>query len=103
MSESSPAAKAALTVDQAAAVARLARLTPDADLLARFASQCNDILAAMESLGEVDTEGVAPLFSPMDHAPVLREDVVTQRFPRDAILANAPDTDGSFFIVPKIV
>jgi aspartyl-tRNA(Asn)/glutamyl-tRNA(Gln) amidotransferase subunit C len=34
---------------------------------------------------------------------VLREDAVTNRPDREALLANAPDRDGPFFKVPKII
>ncbi|AGW14914.1 Asp-tRNA(Asn)/Glu-tRNA(Gln) amidotransferase subunit GatC [Megalodesulfovibrio gigas] len=92
-----------LSSKDAAAIARLARLSPDDALLERFARQANDILAAMETLAEVDTAGVAPLYSPMEHAPVLREDVALQVHSREDLLANAPETDGQFFMVPRIV
>lgn len=92
-----------LRLQDAAAIARLARLAPDDALLERFARQASDILAAMETLAEVDTAGVAPLYSPMEHAPVLREDVVLQVHPREELLATAPETDGQFFMVPRIV
>ncbi|GAB7082132.1 Asp-tRNA(Asn)/Glu-tRNA(Gln) amidotransferase subunit GatC [Megalodesulfovibrio paquesii] len=92
-----------LSARDAAAIARLARLAPDEALLERFARQANDILAAMETLAEVDTTGVAPLYSPMEHAPVLREDEILQVHSREALLANAPETDGQFFMVPRIV
>lgn len=99
MSASSPG----LTPDQAAAIAKLARLAPGPALLNRFAAQSVDILSAMETLAEVDTSGVSPMYSPMEHAAVLREDTAKQVHSRDAILQNAPETDGEFFIVPRIV
>ncbi|MEA5088673.1 Asp-tRNA(Asn)/Glu-tRNA(Gln) amidotransferase subunit GatC, partial [Solidesulfovibrio sp.] len=47
--------------------------------------------------------GVEPLYSPVLHETPLREDKAAKAFSRDNILANAPATDGQFFIVPKIV
>ena len=92
-----------ISPEQAAKVAKLARLRLDAAKLERFAGQMDDILAYMETLSSVDTTGVEPLYGPVDHATPLREDVVVKTCTRDAILKNAPATDGQFFVVPKIV
>jgi aspartyl-tRNA(Asn)/glutamyl-tRNA(Gln) amidotransferase subunit C len=35
--------------------------------------------------------------------PALRDDVVTNQPDPEALLANAPDRDGTFFKVPKII
>ncbi|EHJ49405.1 glutamyl-tRNA(Gln) amidotransferase, C subunit [Solidesulfovibrio carbinoliphilus subsp. oakridgensis] len=89
--------------DEVAKVAKLARLRLDDDSLEAFAGQMDGILAYMETLGAVDTDGVEPLYSPVLHETPLRADVATKACARDRILANAPATDGQFFIVPKIV
>lgn len=92
-----------ITVADATKIAKLARLELDDAKLQRFADQCNDILDYMEKLGELDTSKVEPLYSPSEHGTVYREDVALARCTRDDILANAPESDGRFFIVPKIV
>ncbi len=92
-----------LSAQDAARVARLARLNIDEETLGRFAEQFNEILSYMDKLGELDTSGVEPLYSPSEHATVLREDKAVNRPRREEILANAPEDDGRFFIVPKIV
>jgi len=84
-------------------IATLARLRLDQDTLERVAGQCNDILGYMDTLAEVDTANVEPLYRPVEHGAVYREDVVVKHCRRDEVLANAPETDGVFFIVPKIV
>ncbi len=84
-------------------IAGLARLDPDPAQLERFARQCTDIIAYVDLLNEVDTVNVDPLYSPVDHETAFREDAAVPRETRDAMLANAPETDGAFFIVPKIV
>ncbi len=89
--------------EQAAKIAKLARLRLDDDKIERFAGQMDDILAYMETLSAVDTQGVEPLYGPVEHTTVTRPDVVTKTCTRDEILANAPQTDGQFFVVPKIV
>ena len=92
-----------ISSEDAAKVAKLARLRLDDDKLERFAGQMDGILAYMETLGSVDTAGVEPLYSPVTHETPMRADVASKGCTRDQILANAPATDGQFFIVPKNV
>ncbi len=92
-----------ISSEDAAKVVKLARLRLDDDKIERFAGQMDDILAYMETLGSVDTAGVEPLYSPVTHETPMRADVASKGCSRDQILANAPATDGQFFIVPKIV
>ena len=92
-----------LTQDRMAHLALLARLAPKPDELARFGAQCDDILQYMDVLAQVDTNGVMPLYSPVEHDSAVRPDEAVARRTRDEVLANAPQTDGTFFVVPRIV
>lgn len=92
-----------ITPDAVARIASLARLDLPEDKLGLFAEQLGDVLAYMDKLGELDTSAVEPLYSPVDKPTPCREDVVVKEFTREEILANAPQTDGEFFIVPRIV
>lgn len=92
-----------ISPEQAAKIAKLARLRLDQDKLERFAGHMDDILAYMETLGQVRTAGVEPLYSPVEHAAPTRSDTPARTCSRDDVLANAPQTDGQYFIVPKIV
>lgn len=86
-----------------AAMASLARLDlPDATM-ERFAGQLDQVLDYMAKLAELDTAGVEPLYSPVEQPAPLRPDEAVREFDRQDILANAPRSDGRFFIVPKIV
>lgn len=93
-------------------VAKLARLdlaeglTPaEAETkLARFAKQFDDIVALMDTLSEVNTAGVEPLYWPLSAEPAPpREDVAVKTNTREELLQNAPEQDGQFFVVPRIV
>ncbi len=84
-------------------VAQLARLAPAQDKLNLFAEQLADILGYMDKLSEVDTRGVPPMFSPVEHVTVTRPDVVQKKYERKEILANAPEHNGTYFIVPRII
>ena len=84
-------------------VARLASIRVEDDRLAPLAAELSGILAWIEQLGEVDTEGVAPMAATEAVTLPMREDVVTDGGDRDAILANAPKSERGFFVVPKVV
>jgi len=84
-------------------VARLARIRVEDDRLAPLAAELSAIMAWIEQLDEVDTEGVAPMASTEAVTLPMREDVVTDGGDRAAILANAPRTERGFFVVPKVV
>lgn len=91
------------TPEQAAKVATLARLRLPEDKLERLAAQMGDILTYMDTLAACDTTGVEPLYSPVEHSTPLRMDVAVKNIDRADILAQAPESDGRFFVVPKIV
>ena len=86
-----------------AKIARLARIHIAEEKQAALASELSNILGWVEQLGEVNTDDVAPMTSVVEVRLPEREDVITDGDCRDDILANAPDTDGSFFVVPKVV
>jgi len=90
----------AAEVEKVAALARL-RLSPDK--VEQFVGRFNDILEYIHTLNEVDTGDAPPLYSPVTHSTVFREDVERKEFDRQALLTNAPDSDGRFFVVPRIV
>ncbi len=92
-----------ITPEEVAKVARLARLDLPQNKLTLFAGQLGDILTYMDKLSEIDTSDVEPMFSPVKHVTVTRPDVVNKEYEREDILSNAPEQDGEYFIVPRIV
>ena len=84
-------------------VARLARLALTDDELERMREQLNGILAYIEKLNELDTEGVEPTSHAVPMLNVMRDDEPGACLPRDEALANAPDRAGEFFRVPRII
>ena len=86
-----------------ARVARLARLALTADELERFGRQLDDVLAYIAALDELDTAEVEPTSHPLPLATPFRGDEVGAGLPREAALANAPETDGEAFVVPKVL
>ncbi|MFW5818440.1 MAG: Asp-tRNA(Asn)/Glu-tRNA(Gln) amidotransferase subunit GatC [Desulfovermiculus sp.] len=85
-----------------AAIADLARLECEQGTLHTFARQLDDILKYMDKLNELDTAGVKPLYSPVRHGAAFRQDEVNLEYTRDELLGNAPESDGTYFIVPKV-
>lgn len=91
-----------LSLDQVKKVATLARLEmSDADL-AKMADQLNNILAYVDELATVNTDGVEPLAHPLPLQNVFRDDVPVPSLPVDAALQNAPTRLADFFGVPAV-
>ena len=84
-------------------VAHLARIQVAEAELAPMAAELSGILAWIEQLNEVDTEGVAPMASTEAVSLPMREDVVTDGGDPAVVLANAPKADRGFFVAPKVV
>ena len=57
----------------------------------------------VEKLNELDTTGIEPLLHMSDGVNVLREDEVQGSIERKEALKNAPEQDGVFFKVPKVI
>lgn len=92
-----------LNKEQVAKVARLARIKMTDEKLDVIAPELNNIINWVEMLGEVDTDAVEPLPSPVDIPLKMRKDEVTDGGYQKDILANAPETLEGFFVVPKVV
>jgi aspartyl-tRNA(Asn)/glutamyl-tRNA(Gln) amidotransferase subunit C len=94
-----------MSVDQATVrrVAHLARIAVTEDEVAHLQGELNSILAFVEQLNELDTEGVEPMTSVTPMKLPLREDVVTDGHYPARVLANAPLAEDGFFAVPKVV
>jgi aspartyl-tRNA(Asn)/glutamyl-tRNA(Gln) amidotransferase subunit C len=84
-------------------VAHLARLKVTDAERERLSRELGDILTYVELLNEVDTEGVEPMAHAIELTNVLRDDVPQPSLPREQALANAPSTDGRYFLVPAIL
>src|SRR4051812_3820802 len=84
-------------------VAKLARLALPEEKLQRYAAQLESILGYVDKLAEVETAGVEPMAHALPVKNVFRADVAQPPLPLDKVLQNAPDTDGPFFKVPKVI
>jgi aspartyl-tRNA(Asn)/glutamyl-tRNA(Gln) amidotransferase subunit C len=84
-------------------VAYLARLGLTDDELTRLEGQLNHILDQYAKLAEIDTDDIPPTAQTIELENILRDDVATPSLPAEAVLANAPERDGDFFVVPAIL
>jgi aspartyl-tRNA(Asn)/glutamyl-tRNA(Gln) amidotransferase subunit C len=85
-------------------IAHLARIAVKNDEeVVHLQGEINAVLAFVEQLAEVNVEGVEPMTSVTPMEMKKREDVVNDGGIADAILANAPEREDHFFLVPKVV
>lgn len=92
-----------ITREEVQRVALLARLRLTAQEESQLTEQLDHILGYMEKLDELDTSNVELFSHAVDAVNAMREDIVTNRPNADALLANAPDRDATYFKVPKII
>ena len=88
------------TVDE---VAHLARLEFNEEGKAEILNDMNRMLAFVDKLIEMDTDGVEPLIYMTDEKNVMREDEPLQTITQKEALKNAPKKDSDYFKVPKVI
>jgi aspartyl-tRNA(Asn)/glutamyl-tRNA(Gln) amidotransferase subunit C len=93
----------ALTPDDVAELARLARIDLTQDELAHLAPQLDAILEAVATVSEVAAEDIPPTSHPLPLENVSRPDVVRPSLPREVVLAGAPAAEDDRFRVPRIL
>ena len=88
------------TVDE---VAHLARLEFNEEGKAEILNDMNRMLAFVDKLNEMDTDGIEPLIYMTDDKNVMREDEPQQTISQKEELKNAPKKDSDYFKVPKVI
>lgn len=84
-------------------VAKLARLEISEGEKDAFSQQLSSILTYIEELKSWDTTGIEPTATVLEQTNVLREDRAKPSLPVEQALMNAPDSDGGYFRVPRIL
>jgi aspartyl-tRNA(Asn)/glutamyl-tRNA(Gln) amidotransferase subunit C len=87
--------------EQVLHVARLARLQLTDDEVDRMVGELSNILGHIETINELDLEGVPPTSHVVDVANALRPDVPRDSWPRDVVLGAAPARSEEGFLVPS--
>ena len=84
-------------------VAKLARLELDDALVDKLTGQVGNILEYIDTLEELDTEGVPPTTHAISLTNAFREDIEKEHPGTKQAIANAPEEEDGCFVVPKIV
>ena len=84
-------------------LALLARLELSESEKGLFSGQVENIIDYIDQLNELDTSDVEPTAHILSMKNVFREDNATASLPQDKAMQNAPERDGSFYRVPKII
>ncbi|QNP47132.1 Asp-tRNA(Asn)/Glu-tRNA(Gln) amidotransferase subunit GatC [Diaphorobacter aerolatus] len=97
----------ALTQDDIARIANLARLELNTNESERMLTGLNQFFEVVEQMRAVDTTGVTPLSHPVaaikDIELRLREDVVSEPDNREANQRSAPAVENGMFLVPRVI
>ena len=102
---------AGVSIEEVRRVAELANLELTAEEEPRMRRDLNAILGHIAELNELDTAGVPAMAQvgemlgllEQKHGETLRMDEVRPSLDRVAVMAAAPETDGRFFKVPKVI
>jgi aspartyl-tRNA(Asn)/glutamyl-tRNA(Gln) amidotransferase subunit C len=84
-------------------VAKLARLALTPAEVERFGAQLGALLEHVAMLERLPTDGVAATAQVIPAVNVMRDDVPVPSLPRDVVLSQAPQAEGPYFRVPRII
>ena len=84
-------------------IAHLSRLELDEKNTDKMLEDMNGIIAFVEKLNEVNTDGVEPLTTMSLEVNALRNDEVVPHLPHELALKNAPQKDDNYFRVPNVM
>jgi aspartyl-tRNA(Asn)/glutamyl-tRNA(Gln) amidotransferase subunit C len=93
----------ALSREQVLKIAHLARLHVSDAEAATYAQSLSRILALIEQMQAVNTDGVSPMAHPTEQALRLRDDMVSEADQREKFLALAPAAEAGLYLVPKVI
>ncbi len=92
-----------ITKEDVLKIAALAKLSLSADEVSRYQSQFTKILDSIAELSRLNVENVPPTSSVLGLKNALREDEIAPFENMEALIDNAPEKDGPYFKVPKII
>ncbi len=92
-----------MTREDVEKVSLLARLRFTEAELETLSNELTQIVAYVDQLSEVDTEGVQPMAHPVEMSNVFASDEVKPSLPREQALANSPSHNGRGYLVPPVL
>lgn len=93
----------ALTRTDVEKIAHLARLQINETDIDHHAEALSNILAMIDEIQAVNTDGIVPMAHPLDATQRLRPDQVTEPNQREHFQAIAPQTEDGLYLVPKVI
>ena len=84
-------------------IAKLSKLKFDDSAEEKMKADLEKMIAFVDKLNEIDTEGIDPLIYMSEEINVLREDKVTEKTSQEDALKNAPEKDSDYFKVPTVL
>jgi aspartyl/glutamyl-tRNA(Asn/Gln) amidotransferase C subunit len=84
-------------------IGKLSRIELSEEQVQRLSRQIAATLEYFDKLQELDTSAVEPMAHALDVSNVLADDVPRASLTTEEALANAPQRDGDFFKVPKVI
>ena len=92
-----------ISLEEVLKISHLARLHVDEEQAGQYATDLSKILAWVQQMNQVDTQGIAPMAHPLDVIQRLREDKVTETDQREKFQTIAPRTEKGLYLVPKVI
>ncbi len=93
----------AISKEEVKYIANLARLGLTDEEVGHFQEQLESILGYIDKLKKVDVSDTVPMAHVLDLKNVYRPDEVKPSIDSDKIFKIAPDSEGKFFKVPKVI
>ena len=84
-------------------IAKLSKLKFDDSAEEKMKADLEKMIAFVDKLNEIDTEGIDPLIYMSEEVNVLREDKVIEEISQEDALKNAPEKDSDYFKVPTVL
>ncbi len=84
-------------------IADLAQLEVNQQEMNRLKTGMQTILDLAKQMESVDTNGIEPIYNPLDATQKLREDEVTEKNQRDLYQSIAPATEDGLYLVPRVI
>jgi len=84
-------------------VAKLARIALTEEEVARFGAQLGDLLGHVATLADLDLDSIPATAQVVESRNVMREDLERPSLDREVVLAGAPQRQGAFIRVPRII
>ena len=92
-----------ITEKEVREIAQLARISIADKDISSYEDQLNKILAFVDEMKAVETEGITPLAHPLEETQKLRNDKVSEKNQRESYQSVAPTTENGLYLVPQVI